>query len=140
VIVRCVNEVPGIVPGREYVVLAVTVSPKASMPLLFMLHLPGDRVTDWAWHEVHAFEVLDDALPSNWVYSTDEHGFSLIPASWTRPWHWDDLLNDADAASRRRAWDDYRRERDLILSEAGRPPGDQGSISVCKAPPVRRHS
>jgi hypothetical protein len=140
VIVRCAQETRGLVAGREYVVLSVLVTPSAAHPLMFMLHRPDDLITDWAWYEAHAFEVLDETLPSNWIYSSHEDGFSLLPPTWARPGHWDDLLNDTDAASRRRAWDDYHAERDLILSESGRPPGDRGSVRVCTAPPIRGHS
>jgi len=134
VIVRCLQETPGLIAGREYVVLTVMATPTASQPLMFMLHRADEAVTDWAWYEAHAFEILDDALPSNWIYSAHGNGFSLRPATWARPGHWDDLLNDTDAASRRRAWDDYHAERDLILSEAGRLPGHRGSVRVCKTP------
>jgi hypothetical protein len=134
VIVRSLEKTPWLVAGREYVVLSVMVTQTAREPLMFMLHLPDSLITDWGWFEAHAFEILDDTLPSNWIYSAEANGFTLRPASWARPGHWDDLLNDTDAASRRRAWDDHHTERDLILSEAGRPPGSRGSIRLCNVP------
>ena len=136
-IVRYIGETPQLVPGQEYVVLSLMVMPHSRRPLMFMLHLPGERVTDWAWYEADEFEVLDDTLPSNWIYSARESGFFLEPAAWARPGHWDDLLNQADPADRRRAWADHRAERDLILAQAGRPPGREGSIAVRRVPPPR---
>ncbi len=112
------------------------VQPDMRGPAMFMLHLPDESITDWAWFEAKEFEVLDAALPSNWVYAPTESGFELTPAAWTRPYHWDDLLNSDDRARVERAWADHRAERDLILAEAGRPPGREGSIVICR-PPTR---
>jgi hypothetical protein len=66
---------------------------------------------------------------ANWTIQPMQSGFALIPAAWMRPWHWDHL-GDADAGSEtftreerdgsaKQAWADYRRERDVILAEAG---------------------
>ena len=71
--------------GREYVVLSVMVTPTAGRPLMFMLHRPESPITDWGWYEAHALEILDETLPSNWIYSADADGFTLLPASWARP-------------------------------------------------------
>jgi hypothetical protein len=125
---------PSLVTGREYVVLALDATPRSVHPLMFMVHLPDAPITDWAWYEIDQFEVLDHSLPGNWVYASSEHGFSLQPAAWTRPAHWDDLFTD-DRDRVERAWVEHRVERDRILQEACRPPGRQGSIGrICKAP------
>jgi hypothetical protein len=101
---------------------------------MFMVHLPEQSITDWAWYEAHLFEVIDAALPPNWVYSPSEDGFFLKPAAWTRSGHYDDLFAD-DRARVERAWSDHRAERDLVLKHAGRPPGRPGSIGrICKPP------
>jgi hypothetical protein len=130
VIVRCLEEKPGIVVGREFVVLEITVAPSAAAPVMFMIHLPDEPITDWAYCDATWFDVVDNSLPSNWVFAFRERGFSLQPGSWLRPYFWDHLLNEASPDERRQSWDDYRNERDLILTAAGRPPGDRGSIVV----------
>jgi hypothetical protein len=134
VIVRYIGENREDMRGREFVVLSVMVTPGGRMAVMFMLYCP-EAVADWAWYDANEFEVLDHALPSNWVYTADRSGFSLRPAAWARPGHWDDLLNEADPTDRQRAWTDHRTERDLILAEAGRPPGREGDIVTCKVPP-----
>lgn len=121
--------------GQDYVVLSLLAPP--NRPVSLMVHLPGDHITDWAWGEASMFEVTDCTLPSNWVYSVRGDAFSLEPAASTRKMHWDDLLNDATPEDRRRAWADHRSERDLILAEAGRPPGRRGSIATCNIPRLR---
>jgi hypothetical protein len=119
--------------GEDYVVLALHALPEAPRPLDFMIHLPGDRVTDWGWFEAHNFEVVEPTLPPNWVCTQSRYGLSLQPAAWTRTGHWDDLFAD-DRARVERAWSDHRAERDLILAHAGRPPGRKGSVRICKPP------
>jgi hypothetical protein len=136
VIVRYLGETRhSLVHGQDYVVLTILAEP--NRPVSFMVHLPGDRITDWAWDEAGTFEVIDGTLPSNWVYSVRGDALSLEPAAWTRKMHWDDLLNDASPADREQAWADHRTERDLILAEAGRPPGRRGSIVTCSTPPLK---
>jgi hypothetical protein len=131
VLVRLIGDgSPTLDEGEDYVVLALHALPKASRPVEFMIHLPGDRVTDWGWFEAHLFELVDPALPPNWVCEQSRHGLSLLPAAWTRRGYWDDLFAD-DRARVERAWSDHRAERDLILAHAGRPPGREGSIRVC---------
>ena len=123
-----------LVRGAEYVVLAVSATPRAADPLTFMVHRPDKGAWDWAWWPIELFEVVSNTLPSNWIYSHDEYGFDLMPAAWRRPGHWDDLdpseldsrPHDVQQAAMRRAWADYLSERDKILKEAGRPPGYQG--------------
>jgi hypothetical protein len=137
VIVRCVEEKPGLSLGTEYVVLGVDVTPSSAMPVMFMIHLPGEHVTDWAYYEAQAFEVVDNSLPANWVFSVRETSYSLQPARWSRPFFWDHLLNEASPGERRQSWTEYRTERDRILSAASRPPGDRGSIVVRKLPRPR---
>jgi hypothetical protein len=132
-------------PGGEYVVLAVSVSLKGPMPLTFMIHHPEDRgAWDWGWWEVSLFEIVDGDLPNNWSLGFDRFGgFDLMPAAWRRHGHWDDLdpsetdtrPPDVRRAATRRAWSDYRAERDRILAQAGRPAGYQGEPGPsCPAP------
>jgi hypothetical protein len=134
VIVRYIGETRQEMRGQEFVVLSVEVALGMHMPLMLMLYRP-EGVADWGWYEAKDFEVLEHTLPSNWIYSARENGFLLEPATWTRPGHWDDLLNEADPRDRQRAWADHRAERDLILAEAGRPLGYEGGIVTCKPPP-----
>lgn len=122
--------------GEDYVVLAVSASPRERDPLTLMIHHPDDGgAFDWGWWPNVIFEVISGAMPSSWVFANDRFGgFDLMPLAWLRPGHWDDLdPSDLDKrtpevkqAATRRAWTDYRSERDQILAEAGRPPGHQG--------------
>ena len=136
-VVRYIGHEPHnwLVKAREYVVLAVSATPNGKDPLTFMLHHPDEGgAFDWGWWPTELFEIVSDDLPANWVYAHDQNGFDLMPAAWRRPGHWNDLdpseldarPRDVKAAAMRRAWADYRSERDAILAEAGRPSGHQG--------------
>ena len=134
-----------LLPGDEYVVLAVLAEPKRPKPLSLMVHHPEDSGPfDWAWWDADLFEIVSDDIPDSWTVGFDTSGFfDLLPAAWRRPGHWDDLdpsqadtrSSDVRRAAMRRAWSDYRAERDRILSQAGRPPGYQGDPGPsCFAP------
>jgi hypothetical protein len=131
------NDAPALAGEGEYVVLGLLANNRPDDPLSFMLFLPGPRITDWAWYDRALFEITDPSLPPSWVYH--DHGggcFALMPGAWTRRFFWDDMFSD-DRGGRDRAWPDYRAERDLILSHAGRPPGRGGGIRMVPAHVLR---
>lgn len=126
---------PWLVRNREYVVLALGADRGSGDRFTFMIHHPEDRgAFDWGWWSGDLFEVVSPELPSSWIFDRHASGsIDLLPAAWCRPGQWDDLYPSAGdtrpadvlAAASRRAWADYHSERDRILAEAGRPPGQR---------------
>jgi hypothetical protein len=125
----------GLEPGHRYVVLAVSSErTDAGEMRSFLLHHPDDDLRrDWSWVAGELFQVVSTRIPGNWVFAKNPHGFDFMPAAWRRAGHWDDLApgetdarpDDVRVAATRRAWADYRSERDRILAEAGMPPGSE---------------
>jgi hypothetical protein len=138
---------PWLVADREYVVLALG-SGDPHYSNIVMLHHPEDGgAFDWAWFPLDLFEITSADLPSNWVvHRHDDGSLDFLPAAWCRPGHWEDQdpsttdprPADVLAAATRRAWADYHSERDRILAEAGRPPGQHNlpGPSCAFRPPV----
>jgi hypothetical protein len=105
--------------GGEYVVEMITSYPTRGVEFTIT-----DDESDPAQVPADLFETTDGLLPSNWVAVTSEDGQLLLgPQSWVEPDFWLDYWG-SEASTRERALqaiDEYRREREVIMRESGRP-------------------
>lgn len=103
--------------GAEYVVLSVEVSPREGV----RFRIQSDDGLTPALHEAAEFDLVSDAVPSNWRIAVGAGGstaaFELAPAEWLEPGFWSDFFGDGDVAAIA-AHDVFRRECAVIVAES----------------------
>jgi hypothetical protein len=103
--------------GAEYVVLSVEASPREGVRFRIL----DDYGSTPALHAAAEFDLVSDAVPSNWRVAVGVGGsaaaFELAPAAWLEPTFWIDFFGDGDVAAIA-AREVFERERAIIVTES----------------------
>ena len=103
--------------GAEYVVLSVEASARDGVRFRIL----GDSDSGPGLYDATEFDLVSDAVPSNWRIAVGVGGsaaaFELAPGPWLEPGFWTDFFGDGDSAALA-AQDAFERELAVVLAES----------------------
>ncbi|MET3444034.1 hypothetical protein ABIC94_004843 [Variovorax paradoxus] len=98
--------------GRIYHVMRIHVALDGTRRFTIISHHPKGEWPQWGSHQTECFEIVSEAIPSNWRTVVYQGTTDIAPSAWQESGFYE-AFSDHDPV----AYPIFVRERDIILSE-----------------------